>query len=55
MLCVQLIYEDYTNNRGPTVLQMPGCDTFCPLSKFTTIVEKYFPKSHNPCGDLICP
>ncbi|KAJ3659156.1 hypothetical protein Zmor_010861 [Zophobas morio] len=52
---VKIYYENYVAN-GPQLLKLPGCDTFCEITKFVSLIEEYFPpddlcyksqKSHN--------
>lgn len=46
---IKIIYENY-NGYGPEVLKMPGCDTLCPLERFVSLIQEYFP-TDNLCGN----
>ncbi|KAJ8951017.1 hypothetical protein NQ318_006402 [Aromia moschata] len=45
---VKILYENY-DSYEPQVLKMPGCGTFCPIDKFVSLIEEYFP-SNDLCG-----
>ncbi|XP_063903025.1 venom acid phosphatase Acph-1-like [Zophobas morio] len=45
---IKMFYENY-KSIGTGLLTISGCEQFCPLDKFTSLVEKYFPDD-NVCG-----
>ncbi|XP_019870445.1 venom acid phosphatase Acph-1 isoform X2 [Aethina tumida] len=46
---VKLFYQDYSS-REPQLLQLPGCEDFCPFDQFVNAIKEYFPeKNENTC------
>ncbi|XP_063903011.1 venom acid phosphatase Acph-1-like [Zophobas morio] len=39
----KIYYQDYSSVQ-PKLLKLPACDEFCPLKKFVSYVEEYFPE-----------
>lgn len=47
---VKVLYEDYSKEE-PKYLSIPDCGLFCPLDKFTEILQKYIPLAEESCGN----
>lgn len=48
----QLFYENYTRDQ-PRRLKLPGCDYFCPLDEFVSLLEKNLPVDDNACDSNV--
>lgn len=46
----KILYENWTGN-GPQLMKMPGCDTFCPLDKFHSLIDEHLPIDATLCGN----
>lgn len=47
---VKILYEDYSKPE-PSYLKIPGCDVFCPLDKFSKLMQGYVPFPEDNCDD----
>ncbi|KAJ8952969.1 hypothetical protein NQ314_007445 [Rhamnusium bicolor] len=46
---IKILYENYDGD-GPQVLKIPGCNTFCPINKFVSLIEEYL-TTEDLCGN----
>lgn len=46
----QIFYDNWTGS-GPQQLTMEGCNSFCPLDQFISLIDEHLPINDELCGN----
>lgn len=46
----KIFYDNWTGE-GPQQLTMSGCDSFCPIDKFISLIDEHLPMNNELCGN----
>lgn len=46
----KIFYDNWTGS-GPQQLTMRGCESFCPLEKFISLIDEHMPIDDDLCGN----
>ncbi|XP_025830083.1 venom acid phosphatase Acph-1-like [Agrilus planipennis] len=46
---IEIYYQNYKGNDQPTLLVLPGCDSFCPVNKFADLLQDVLPTNKTSC------